>query len=128
MEILVSCLHKFTALLKESSLEAHGHIEVQQRDLGFIIMDIVTALLTHSSSNAVRYRELGGARLAHNLVPFKMCRNQALGIVSALLLSTAGDDDMATLLGLMQTATIEDLELKNAVLKVISPLQFSVKF
>ena len=52
------------------------------------------------------------------MVPYKLCRNQALNIVSTLLLSTAGDDDMATLLGLMHTAKLEDLELKNAVLKV----------
>ena len=53
------------------------------------------------------------------MVPYKLCRNQALNIVSTLLLSTAGDDDMATLLGLMHTAKLEDLELKNSVLKVI---------
>ena len=65
------------------------------------------------------FRELGGARLAHNMVPYKLCRNQALAIVSTLLLNTAGDDDMATLLGLMHTAKLEDLDLKNSVLKVI---------
>lgn len=64
------------------------------------------------------FRELGGARLAHNMVPYKLCRNQALNIVSTLLLNTGGEDDMATLLGLMHTAKLEDLELKNAVLKV----------
>mgnify|MGYP003385437933 CR=1 FL=1 len=64
------------------------------------------------------FRELGGARIAHNMVPYKLCRNQALNIVSTLLLSTAGEDDMSTLLGLMHTAQMEDLELKNNVLKV----------
>lgn len=33
------------------------------------------------------------------------------------MLSTAGEDDMSTLLGLMQTVQLQDLELKNAVLK-----------
>ena len=65
------------------------------------------------------FRELGGARLAHNMVPYKICRNQSLQIVSSLLLTTAGEDDMSTLLGLMHTAQMEDLELKNSVLKVI---------
>jgi hypothetical protein len=64
------------------------------------------------------FRELGGARLAHNMVPYKVCRNQALAIVSSLLLNTAGEDDMSTLLGLMHTAKLEDLDLKNAVLTV----------
>ena len=64
------------------------------------------------------FRELGGARLAHNMVPYTMCRAQALNIVTTLLMTTAGEDDMSTLLGLMHAAQLEDLELKNAVLKV----------
>jgi hypothetical protein len=51
------------------------------------------------------------------MVPYLLCRTQALHIVSTLLLSSAGEDDMSTLLGLMHTARMEDLELKNAVLK-----------
>jgi hypothetical protein len=51
------------------------------------------------------------------MVPYKLCRNQALNIVSTLLLTTAGEDDMSTLLGLMHTAKMEDLELKNSVLR-----------
>jgi hypothetical protein len=66
------------------------------------------------------------------MVPYKICRNQALNIVSTLLLSTAGEDDMSTLLGLMHTAKMEDLDLKNAVLKVVLtvnlPIRYSSKF
>lgn len=51
-----------------------------------------------------------------------MCRSQALNIVSTLLLTTAGEDDMSTLLGLMHTAQMEDLELKNTVLKSLLQL------
>jgi hypothetical protein len=52
------------------------------------------------------------------MVPYKLCRNQSLKIVSSLLITTAGEDDMSTLLGLMHTAQMEDLDLKNSVLKV----------
>jgi len=52
------------------------------------------------------------------MVPFLECRAQALGIVQQLVLSPGGDDDMGTLLGLMNTADITDLELKTAILKV----------
>jgi len=52
------------------------------------------------------------------MVPFLECRTQALGIVQQLVLSPGGDDDMGTLLGLMNTADITDLELKTAILKV----------
>lgn len=36
-----------------------------------------------------------------------------------LVLSPGGDDDMGTLLGLMPTASVTDLELKTHILKVI---------
>ncbi len=125
LEMMVSCLHKFANLLKEKQPDAAANIDnlqpieidPQQKELGFLIMDLVTCTLTQSGSNAKLFRELGGARLAHNMVPYMICRNQALNIVSTLLLSTAGEDDMSTLLGLMQTAQLQDLELKNAVLK-----------
>ena len=47
------------------------------------------------------------------MVPYRLCRSQALNIVSTLLLTTAGEDDMSTLLGLMHTAQTEDLDFKN---------------
>jgi hypothetical protein len=74
------------------------------------------------------FRELGGARLAHNMVPYKLIRSQALSIVSALLLSATSEDDMSTLLGLMQTAQMEDLELKNSVLRVKIKLSTKSKY
>lgn len=119
LEMLVSCLQKFAALLKEKCVDRSDSIQIdnQQKDLGFIIMNILTHLIAQSVENSKLFRQIGGARVAHNMVPYKFCRNQALSIVSTLLLTTAGEDDMSTLLGLMQTAKMEDLELKNAVLK-----------
>ena len=64
------------------------------------------------------FRECGGARCAHNMVPYTACRHQALSIVQQLVLSTGGDDDMGTLLGLMHTANTTSLELKTHILKV----------
>ena len=55
------------------------------------------------------------------MVPYKLCRSQALNIVSTLLLTTAGEDDMSTLLGLMHTARmsfrIKKFRIKNSVLR-----------
>lgn len=64
------------------------------------------------------FRECGGARCAHNMVPYPECRQQALGIVQQLVLSSVGDDDMGTLLGLMHTAPVMALDLKTDILKV----------
>ncbi|CAF0832439.1 unnamed protein product, partial [Brachionus calyciflorus] len=119
LEMLVSCMQKFAALLKEKSVDNPdlSHIDQQQKDLGFLIMNILTSLISQNSENSKLFRQIGGARVAHNMVPYKLCRTQALNIVSTLLLTTAGEDDMSTLLGLMHTAKMEDLELKNSVLK-----------
>ena len=64
------------------------------------------------------FRECGGARCSHNMVPYLECRQYALSIVQQLVLSPGGDDDMGTLLGLMHTAEVINLELKTAILKV----------
>ena len=54
------------------------------------------------------------------MVPYPECRQQALNIVQQLVLSPGGDDDMGTLLGLMPTVSITDLELKTHILKVLA--------
>ena len=64
------------------------------------------------------FRECGGARCVHNMIPYPQCRQQALNIIQQLMLSTGGDDDMGTLLALMHTASITALELKTHILKV----------
>lgn len=87
----VSCLHKFAALLKEkhankTNLDKEIDIDTQPKELGFLIMELIACTLSHSSLNAKIFRELGGARLAHNMVPYKICRNQALKIGESLSL------------------------------------------
>lgn len=148
----VSCLQKFAVMLKEKHVDNkdEGQFETQQKEMGFLIMELICHLISQNIANASKlnlysfiwssftilnddllkeiFRELGGARVAHNMVPYKICRNQALNIVSTLLLSTAGEDDMSTLLGLMHTAKMEDLDLKNAVLKVILTLNVSIRY
>ena len=66
------------------------------------------------------FHQCGGARCAHNMVPYPECRQQALNIVQQLVLSPGGDDDMGTLLGLMPTVSVTDLELKTHILKVLT--------
>lgn len=42
------------------------------------------------------------------------------GIIQQLILSTGGDDDMGTVLGLLQSATSTNLSLKMDIIKVNS--------
>ena len=86
--------------------------------LGALVMEALTTLLASNVQNANVFRECGGARCAHNLVPYMDCRYQALGIVRELILSAGGDDDMATLLGVMHSAPSNALVLKTHILKV----------
>ncbi|UYV62149.1 WDFY3 [Cordylochernes scorpioides] len=121
LEVLVTCLHRYAALLKETfpdSAEAKSlKIPDDQQTLGLLVMEALTILLSGNASNAAVFRESGGARCAHNLVPYPICRQPALGIVQQLILSNGGDDDMGTLLGLMHTAPALALDLKLHILK-----------
>lgn len=89
-----------------------------QERLGALIMEALTTLLAGNVQNANVFRECGGARCSHNLVPYTDCRHQALGIVRELVISAGGDDDMATLLGVMHSAQPNALILKTHILKV----------
>ncbi|CAL1295954.1 unnamed protein product [Larinioides sclopetarius] len=123
LEVLVTCLHRYAAILKEAFPDtsdekpATWEIPEDQLTLGSLVMDALTALLNSNSSNASVFRESGGARCAHNMVPYHICRQAALGIVQQLVLSNGGDDDMGTLLGLMHTAPVLALDLKTHILK-----------
>ena len=64
------------------------------------------------------FRECGGARCSHNLVPYIQCRQHALAIVQQLVLSRDGEDDMGTLLGLMNSTPPNQLQLKTDILQV----------
>lgn len=97
---------------------AEYKISADDEKLGALIMEALTTLLAGNVQNANVFRECGGARCAHNLVPYIDCRYQVLGIVRELILTAGGDDDMATLLGVMHSAPPSALVLKTHILKV----------
>jgi len=47
--------------------------------LGMLVIEALTLLLSGNAKNADVFRESGGARCAHNLVPYPECRQQVLG-------------------------------------------------
>ncbi|XP_076326045.1 WD repeat and FYVE domain containing 3 bchs isoform X2 [Tachypleus tridentatus] len=123
LEVLVTCLHRYATLLKEVCVEVDGEFQApavvphEECKLGSLVMEAHIVLLKNNVNNANVFRECGGARCAHNLVPYPNCRHDALGIVQQLVLNTGGDDDMGTLLGLMHSAPIKALDLKVDILK-----------
>lgn len=124
-------LHLFTSyanfkcMFEEFYVIPEYTICLEDERLGALVMEALTTLLASNVQNANVFRECGGARCAHNLVPYIDCRHQALGIVRELILSTGGDDDMATLLGVMHSAPPNALILKTHILKVSFILLYS---
>ena len=100
---------------KEEKKEGTGVQE--ELETGFLVAECLSVLLVGNANNAAVFRESGGSRTAHSCVSFAECRREALGLVQQLILSPGGDDDMATLLALLQSAPAHDLPLKTDILK-----------
>ena len=64
------------------------------------------------------FRECGGARCVLTMVQYHVCRGQSLGIVQQLVMSNGGDEDLASLLGLMHTSSPDAVQLKMDIIKV----------
>uniref|UniRef100_A0A803TVV1 WD repeat and FYVE domain containing 3 n=1 Tax=Anolis carolinensis TaxID=28377 RepID=A0A803TVV1_ANOCA len=126
LEVMVNLLHKYAALLKDpaQTLNDQGDsrnnsIFEDQKQLALLVMETLTVLLQGSNTNAGVFREFGGARCVHNIVKYPQCRQQALMIIQQLVLSSSGDDDMGTLLGLMHSAPPTELQLKTDILRAL---------
>jgi hypothetical protein len=122
-------------------------MDQEEKELGFMVMEALTLLLSHNQKNASElifvkmnfpnsekiffieiFREHGGARLAHNIIPYRLCRIAALTVVLHLVLCIGGEDDTGTLLGLIHTAKLEELEMKSVILKVNSISMVMIKY
>lgn len=123
LEVFVTCLNRYAALLEErqASVIAGKEFKIpkEQEKLGMMVMEGLTSLLSGNAKNAGVLRECGGAKCVHNLVAYYDCRNAAIGIIRELVLTAGGDDDMATLLGTLHSAPRSDLQLKTDILKAL---------
>lgn len=86
--------------------------------LGRLILDALFILLS-SSSNANVFRESGGAKCIQEMVKYKHCREEVLGISRELILTSGGDDDMLFILTTMHSASANNIELKVQILKTL---------
>ncbi|KAM6959381.1 WD repeat and FYVE domain-containing protein 3 [Aplochiton taeniatus] len=131
LEVLVNLLHKYAALLKDPATQhqqAHNNEQgdcknntaaEEQKQLAWLVMETLTVLLQGSNTNAGLFREFGGARCVHNIVKYQQCREHALMVIQQLVLTSSGDDDMGTLLGLMHSAPSTELQLKTDILRAL---------
>jgi len=125
LEVLVTMMQRFAALIKVRSVASGQEKEEKEEvtgggeelETGFLVAECLSVLLVGNANNAAVFRESGGSRTAHSCVSYVECRREALGLVQQLILSPGGDDDMATLLALLQSAPAHDLPLKTDILK-----------
>lgn len=79
--MLVTCLQRFASLMKlktEPAIESTEEEPDREKELGYLVMECLGVLLVGNANNAAVFRESGGARCAHNLIPFTDCRREAL--------------------------------------------------
>ena len=63
-----------------------------QADYPFLLLGCLRLLLEENPKNATVFRECGGARCAHNMVPYPSSRTDALKIIRELILNGGSDD------------------------------------
>ncbi|XP_030377443.1 WD repeat and FYVE domain-containing protein 3 [Scaptodrosophila lebanonensis] len=124
MEILVGCLNRYGDHVRSITAGEESLVVVpEQEDLidthGKHVLEALTILLGGASNNANVFRECGGAKCVHELVKFKHCRPQALGIIRELILSAGGDDDMLYILSLMHGVSPYQVEFKIQILNML---------
>lgn len=63
---------------KNVQLEEQKSESKSEQELGYLVMECLGVLLVGNTNNATVFRESGGARCAHNLIPYTECRREAL--------------------------------------------------
>ncbi|CAL4106427.1 unnamed protein product, partial [Meganyctiphanes norvegica] len=128
LEVFVTCLTRYQDLFNnkepkveqgENQTKDNYEPKTSEEILGFAVMEGLTHLLSSNSQNAAVFRESGGAKCVVSLVSILECRQQALGIMQQLILSSGSDDDMGSLLGLLHSASPTQIQLKIDILRSI---------
>lgn len=110
---------KVNASIKKSKKILLNLITDPNEVLGNLVMDALLLLLSANNNNANVFRESGGAKCIHEMVKFKHCREQVLGIIRELILTAGGDDDMLFILSTMHSAPANNIQLKIQILKAL---------
>lgn len=64
---------------RQDSLIKDPNSDVEEEELGALVMDGLTALLNGNLNNCNVFRDCGGAKCVHGMVIHESCRNKALG-------------------------------------------------
>uniref|UniRef100_A0A1A9X279 WD repeat and FYVE domain-containing protein 3 n=1 Tax=Glossina brevipalpis TaxID=37001 RepID=A0A1A9X279_9MUSC len=125
LEVLVTCLNRYADYVckvtkdNENAVVSEQGIESLPDILGKHVLEALTILLAGNNNNANVFRDCGGAKCVHELVKFKHCRPQALGIIRELILSAGGDDDMLFILSVMHSVSPHQVDFKIQILNML---------
>lgn len=127
LEVFVTCLNRYADHVRKITncdenvvvVPTAEDLEDLTDTLGKHVLEALTILLSGSNNNANVFRECGGAKCTHDLVKFKHCRPQALGIIRELILSAGGDDDMLFILSVMHAVPPYQVEFKIQILNML---------
>ena len=94
LEVLVTCLQRFAAVMKlkldvrpsgEQIKQEQDEQPDREREFGYLVMECLGVLLVGNANNLAVFRESGGARCAHNLIPYTDSRREALCLAQQLI-------------------------------------------
>lgn len=125
LEVLVTCLNRYADYVckitkdNENAVICEEEAENLPDVLGKHVLEALTILLAGNNNNANVFRDCGGAKCVHELVKFRHCRPQALGIIRELILSAGGDDDMLFILSVMHSVSPHQVDFKIQILNML---------
>lgn len=120
LEVFVTCLQRYERHIA-MHLDASDDLdEMPEEQLGKLTLEAITVLLFSNNNNAKVFRECGGSKTIHDMIlPYKRVRTACLDIVRELILAASGEDDLLFLLTTMHSATVEQIDLKIQILKLL---------
>lgn len=121
----VGILEVFVVDLQRYERYMANHVDEYSPDdpeevLGRLSLEAISALLYSNNNNAKVFRECGGSKCIHDMIlPYKRIRDSTLSIVRELILGASGEDDLLFLLTTMHSASVEQIDLKIQILKLL---------
>lgn len=126
LEVFVTCLQRYESHLSQrlggpAAAETEEELAEHPAEvLGKLTLDAIMTLLYSSNNNAKVFRECGGSKCIHDMIlPYKRVRASILDIVRELILAASGEDDLLFLLSTMHSATVDEIDLKIQILKLL---------
>lgn len=120
LEVFVACLQRYERHLSKRQPTDEDDCAVGEETLGKLTLEAISALLFSNNNNAKVFRECGGSKTIHDMIlPYKRVRTSTLDIVRELILAASGEDDLLFLLTTMHSASVEQIDLKIQILKLL---------